>query len=210
VDGGRLVFDIRRPLVDGDEGGDEGGDEDAYVRLTTRIEATGAEYSTTYVGHGLERNGYVSLLEAMRGLPLNDWIFMVHQSDRVAVASTKRKRQEAAMWEFLDECERDGINSVWSSSRAGQQEEQLKEGEGYQQQRPDDAKLVAVRGYLRPDPEMRRALSLSDAESMFNGSYFSSYGPYFRLWELYKSPSVVGNAYLWSPRGSHEEPRLVR
>ena len=208
MEGAGLVFDIRRRL---DDDRDEEGAEAAYVALTRRIEAVGAEYSTTYFGGADDEKGgmYVSLLGAMRGLPLNDWVFMVHQTDRVGAPGWEGKRtrdgkrtrtrtsKAAAMWEFLDECERDGINSVWGEQQGGSEKART------------TAKLVAVRGYLRPDPDMRRALSLSDAEALFDGSYPGSYVPYYRFWELYKSASVVGNAFLWSPRGSSDEPRLA-
>lgn len=48
---------------------------------------------------------------------------------------------------------------------------------------------------------MRRAMNIQEAEAIFQGSFYLSYSPYFRFWELYKSPSVIGNAYLLQPRG---------
>jgi len=44
-------------------------------------------------------------------------------------------------------------------------------------------------------------MNIQEAEAIFQGSFYLSYSPYFRFWELYKSPSVIGNAYLLQPRG---------
>ena len=220
VDGSRLVFDVRRH--GGPDGSDGDASDTAHARLARMIEAAGSEYSTTFIAEQEEEeikstettSGYISLMEAMRGLPLNDWILMVHQSDRLRVraGSTRRRSAEAAIWEFLDGCERDGINSVWGSRGSCEfgRGELLSDTEGRddEEDREDDPRVVAVRGFLRPDPTMRRVLSLRDAESLFNGSFYMSYSPYFKFWELYKSPSVVGNAFLWSPRGSKSDPRL--
>ena len=184
----RMVFDIRR-IASVDEA-------EVYRRLVGMISNVGADYSTSYAVSDAESSSraeveYVSLLAAMRGLPLNDWILMVHGVELVSVDGTRSRRnsREAAMWEVLDECERDGVNSLWARAR---------DPAGHH---GDSERLVAVRGYLRPDPAMRRAMNIQEAEAIFQGSFYLSYSPYFRFWELYKSPSVIGNAYLLQPRG---------
>ena len=194
----RMVFDIRRTPIE-DEAG-RAGEAEVYRRLLGVISTMGADYSTSYAGAGEEASyreeiEYISLLAAMRGLPLNDWILMVRGAELVLAGGShcRRKNKEAAIWEFLDECERDGVNSAWAVGAAGCHGAE---------------RLVAVRGYLRPDPKLRRALSIQEAEELFDGSFYLSYSPYYRFWELYKSRSVVGNAYLWQPRGSSADNAL--
>ena len=171
----RIVFDIlRRPALTDDPGGL--GEEVAYQRLVETIVRIGADYSTGYImpsydvenGDDSARNehGYVSLLAAMRGLPLNDWILMVRETELVSAWAmhSKRRSEEAAIWEFFDGCERDGVNSVQSQTG----------GDG-----PGDGnytrRLVAVRGYLRPDPGMRQPLSILEADRLFDGSMYLTY-----------------------------------
>ncbi len=186
----RMVFDIRRTATV-DEAG-RAGEAEVYRRLVGVISNMGADYSTSYAdadegSPSRAEIDYVSLLAAMRWLPLNDWILVVRGAELVSVDGThsQRKSKEAAIWEFFDGLERDGFNSAWAKARdaAGS--------------RGDAERLVAVRGYLRPDPGMRRAMNIEEAEKMFHGSFYLSYSPYFRFWELYKSPSVVGNVYLY-------------
>jgi hypothetical protein len=191
----RMVFDIRRVATVSEAG--RAGEATAYQRLVRVISNIGADYSTSYAdtndwSSSRDEFEYASLLAAMRGLPLNDWILMVRGTELLSVEGThsRRKSEEAGMWEFLDELERDGVNSAWAKAR------DIAKYHG------DAERLVAVRGYLRPDPTMRRAMSIQEAENLFDGSFYLSYSPYFRFWELYKSPSVVGNAYLWQPRDS--------
>lgn len=85
-------------------------------------------------------------------------------------------------------------------------------------------KVVAYRGYLRPDMSRRSIVSAEKAKSYFGSldggnaslrnkektkNFVSVYDltPYSKYWEFYKTPLMVGNVYLWSERKA--DPTLV-
>jgi hypothetical protein len=99
-------------------------------------------------------------------------------------------------------------------------------------------KVVAYRGYLRPDITKRSIVFAEKAKSYFSAlqennkksdhhddgtSDFSNSNrnrtknllslydltPYSRYWEYYKTPLMVGNVYLWSERGTDKDNKNI-
>jgi hypothetical protein len=87
-------------------------------------------------------------------------------------------------------------------------------------------KIVAYRGYLRPDMNRRSIIPAEKAKLYFtdalfegkndvgsgggggstgsNDDYLYRLTPYSRYWKFYKTLLMVGNVYLWSERGADE------
>jgi hypothetical protein len=90
----------------------------------------------------------------------------------------------------------------------------------------NNQKVVAYRGYLRPDmfrhnivsPDKAKIYfdSLDDGDDVFHNKekakkFVSLYDvtPYSTYWEFYKTPLMVGNVYLWSERKADDTSGVV-
>lgn len=176
-------------------------------RLISMVEHVGAEYSMSYIqyrspgdpdtnGRG-QSDGYrsayplsIASLIAVDGIPLHDWIITVQCGQLVSF-----KEDFGSIHDFIHRNERNGANCVASKHV-------LEDGE-------DKTMYVAMKGYLRSNANRSHVFDLQEAEDYFGESFEYIYTPYHTWWEFYKSPKVLGNAYLWYPRRSDSHLHII-
>jgi len=164
-----------------------------YSRIIQMIKALGADYHV-WIGSENDfqrrKEGYISMLWALRHFPLQDWVIFVKQGELIDFGVD-------SIHDYFDNCERNGANYAMIYDKEY-----------------DASKIFVIRGYLRFDEACSRVFDIEGAEEYFGRGLFRpdiqtseslrnsvfSLTPYDTWWEFYKSSTMVGNAYLWYPR----------
>lgn len=189
---------------------------DTHTRLS-RIEDVlktfGADYRLL-LGETSVHERYRMLLLTLRKIPLRDWVIFVNGNEFLDFGGG----QTAEI--YFHDRERQGVNWVTGSSVLRAQKIRPSEANSVSK-RPslwtqfplqcpfesNNERVVAFRGYLRPDMAGKSAVSAKDAEDYFANLYHLT--PYSAWRHFYKTELTVGNAYLWYENKAIEQMALI-
>jgi hypothetical protein len=178
-------------------------------RIEDVLKSFGADYRLL-LGEASVRERYRMLLLSLRKIPLRDWVIFVNGNEFLDLGGG----QTAEV--YFHDRERQGVNWVTGSSVLRVQKDR-----NFVSKRPSlwtqfpvqcpsgstNERVVAFRGFLRPDMAGKFAVSAKDAEDYFAKLYHLT--PYSAWRHFYKTELTVGNAYLWYDNKAIEQVALI-